>query len=254
MKIGIISGHPLPDLLPNSERIIIETSYGSIPVHVSKCENHDVFYINRHGESSSLPPHKVKYLANIEAFSVSHIDCVFSVGTVGSLNREIRPGDFVIPHDFIDMTKSRPLTFFENRRVHVDMSDPFCPSLRSLLIESCKTIDGLTIHEQGVYLTTEGPRLETVSEIKLFSSVADIVGMTLVPEVVLAREKGLCFASLCVVCNMAAGLQQVLPADEIIEIYSEKEPFVSAVLTKAIQSVEKRLHCSCNSSITKASL
>ena len=170
------------------------------------------------------------------------------------MNKDLQPGDFVIPHDFIDFTKSRPLTFFEDRRIHVDMTNPFCPSLRRLFIRSCKNICDNAIHEKGVYLTTEGPRLETTSEIKMFLNFADIVGMTLVPEIVLAREKGICYASICVVCNMATGLQNKLTANEILEIYNEKEPLILKIIQSTIESIKNKQDCNCKHDLIKATL
>jgi 5'-methylthioadenosine phosphorylase len=170
------------------------------------------------------------------------------------MKKAIRPGDLVIPHDFIDATKSRSQTFFDDRRVHVDMTEPFCSSLREVLLQSCEKIRDVTFHEKGVYLVTEGPRLETAAEIKLYSMAADIVGMTMVPEVVLAREKGMCFASVCLVCNMAAGLQNRLTADEIASVYKKKEPVISKVLQLTIGSLDEKQACHCPGDISKATL
>ena len=254
MKIGIISGHRIDGLIKNSEKLMVETSFGDITVEAAKMGGHNIFFINRHGKTSDLPPHKVNYLGNMQAFSSCHVECILAVGTVGSMNRNIKPGDFVIPNDFIDFTKSRQQTFFEDKRVHVDMTNPFCPSLRNSLIMSCKKIKDVNFHERGVYLTTEGPRLETVSEIKLFSTFADVVGMTSVPEVVLAREKGICYASLCVVCNMAAGFENRLTADEIAMIYKQKEPIVSKILQSTADSIDEKRNCNCKSDLFKATL
>lgn len=254
MKIGVISGHRISGLIKNSEKIIVETTFGDVPIELAKFGEHEIFFISRHGEKANIPPHNINHRANIQAFSVSHVENIFSVGTVGSMNKAIQPGDFVIPHDFIDFTKSRPLTFFEDSRIHVDMTDPFCPALRKLFVDSCKKIGGIVFHEKGAYLSTEGPRLETASEIKLFSNFADIVGMTLVPEIVLAREKGICYASLCVVCNMAAGLQNKLTADEISRIYTEKESVISNILQLTIDSIDVERDCNCKNDLSKATL
>jgi 5'-methylthioadenosine phosphorylase len=169
------------------------------------------------------------------------------------MKKQIQPGELVIPHDFLDMTKSRPTTFYDDLRVHVDMTDPFCPALRTSLLEGCKALR-TRFHDKGVYLATEGPRLETVAEIKFFSSGADVVGMTMVPEVVLAREKGICFAALCLVCNMAAGLQHRLPADDIAKVYTKQEPTIAQVLRHAIGSLDESSTCSCAADIAKATL
>ena len=254
MKIGILCGHQMPDLMKNPEKIRVDTNYGEIIMYASTRGSHELFFIQRHGEDSNLPPHRINHRGNIQAFASSHVSGIFSIGTVGSMKKTIQPGDLVLPHDFIDVTKSRTQTFFDDRRVHVDMTEPFCPSLRNALQNSCENIPDVTVHKRGVYLATEGPRLETVAEIKLYSTVADIVGMTIVPEVVLAREKGMCFASLCLVCNMAAGLQNRLTADEIASMYKQKEPVISKILLSTIQSLDENQSCHCPVDVSKATL
>jgi 5'-methylthioadenosine phosphorylase len=254
MKIGILCGHRMPDLVKNPEKIKVDTPYGDIALYVSTLGDHEIYFIQRHGESGNLPPHRVNHLGNIHALAVSHVCDVISIGTVGSMNKRIHPGDLVLPHDFIDATKSRPITFYDDQRVHVDMTEPFCSSLRKIVVQNCKNLKGVTVHDTAVYLVTEGPRLETAAEIQLYSSVADIVGMTLAPEVILAREKGMCFVSLCLVCNMAAGLQKRLPADEIIALYTKKEPVISEILNRTILSLDEKQSCSCPSDVSKATL
>ncbi len=245
MKIGILSGHNIHDLFDCSENITVDTSYGSVQFISGKVGGHQVFFVNRHGIKANLPPHKVNYQANIDAFHAAHVDCIISIGTVGSMNKQIVPGDFVIPHDFFDASKSRSLSFFDDSRVHVDMTDPFCPNLRTALIQSCEKTNEITVHKNGIYVSTEGPRLETVSEIRFFATIGEVVGMTLVPEVVLAREKGLCFASLCLVCNMAAGLQKTLSVDEIKHVFSEKESHLTQILMETISNLTPESNCEC---------
>ncbi len=254
MKIGLLCGHRIPDLLNTKETLTVETKYGSIPVEISSIGTHNVLFINRHGPSANLPPHKINYRGNIEALAVSHVDCILSVGTVGSLNKQMKPGDIVVPHDFIDFTTSRHSTFFDEKRVHVDMTNPYCPLIRKQLLTAAKKIHSLTVHDHGVYLATEGPRLETVSEIQFFSQFADVVGMTGVPEVILAREKGICYASLCLVSNMAAGLQNELPTDEIKKMYKQKQLHLSKILESTILHLEKKRKCHCAVDVSKATL
>ena len=254
MKIGVLCGHQMPRLMKKPERITVDTPYGDVVMLCSTIGDHDIFFIQRHGEQENIPPHLVNYRGIIHALSCCNVSSVFSIGTVGSMKSSIQPGDFVLPHDFIDITKSRKVTFYDQQRVHVDMSEPFCPSLRKLLMDSCAQMQDLTMHDNGVYLVTEGPRLETAAEIQFYSKVADIVGMTLAPEVILAREKGMCFASLCVVCNMAAGMQKHLPASEIALIYSKQEPILSQVVQQTIASLGKKQPCSCSENVSKASL
>lgn len=254
MKIGVISGHLIPGLLLRPEQVTVETPYGPVGLRVSKTKQHTVFFVNRHGGDGSLPPHRLNARATIAALAESHVQAVFSVGTVGSMKKTMAPGDFVVPHDFIDMTKSRPSTFFDDARVHVDMSDPFCPMVREALLAACRAERKAVVHAKAVCLVTEGPRLETAAEIQLFASHADIVGMTLAPEVVLAREKGLCYGSLCLVCNMAAGLQDRLTATEIHEIFRKHQPLLSSVLRRALEELPSVSTCSCARSLAQARL
>jgi 5'-methylthioadenosine phosphorylase len=253
MNIGILCGHLLPDLIKHPEKISVETPYGTVPVFISALGSHELFFIPRHGEESNLPPHKINYRGNIQALAASHVSSIFSVSTVGSMKKQIQPGELVIPDDFLDITKSRPVTFYDDTRVHVDMTAPFCPQLRTSLLESCKAVR-TRYHDKGVYLATEGPRLETAAEIAFFSDGADIVGMTLVPEVVLAREKGICFTALCLVCNMAAGLQHRLPADDIARVYTKQEPTIAQILRRTIESLDEHGSCHCATDIAKATL
>ena len=245
MKIGIICGYEINELTNNSEKIIVETIYGNVPIKFVKYKKNDIYFINRHGENKNIPPHKINYRANIQALKSCKIDNIISILTVGSMKKKIRAGDFVIPDDFIDFTKSRCLSYFDEDRIHIDMNNPFCPSLRKLLIESCEKIEKIKIHNKGIYITTEGPRLETASEIKYFSNYSDIVGMTLVPEISLAREKGICYVSICIVCNMAAGLQKELSIDEISNTFIERKPQLFNVIQNFLQNIENKNMCKC---------
>jgi 5'-methylthioadenosine phosphorylase len=159
----------------------------------------------------------------------------------------------VVPDDFFDMTHGRPVSFFDEKRCHVDMSIPFCPDLRKDIISVGKNLDDVVMHDKGVYVTTNGPRLETASEVRFFASIGDIVGMTLVPEVVLAREKGLCYASLCVVCNMGAGMQEHLDTREIKDIIEQRKPVLRQLLYEVIKK-DRNHSCSCKQGIEDSSL
>ncbi|EMR74085.1 purine nucleoside phosphorylase [Thermoplasmatales archaeon SCGC AB-539-N05] len=254
MKIGVIGSWKIKEAMGKSELVNIETPYDAVNVDVFRIGSHTVFFVQRHGSQSNLPPHKVNYMANIQAFANSHVECVIALNTVGSLKKTIKPGDFVVPHDFVDFTKSRNYTFYDDKRVHIDMSEPYCPMLRTLLVKSCTSIKNINLHEKAVYLAMEGPRLETPAEICMFSSFCDIVGMTGVPEVVLARERGICYASLCVVSNMAAGLQKTLRTDEIIDTYDKQEKNISKILLSTIEKITEKRDCICKEAIKKAIL
>ncbi len=244
MKVGIIGGTGLYHW-GDSEEIIITTPYGDVPVFHGIHKTTDLFFLSRHGKDHKVPPHMVNYRGNIKALEDCGIDYILSFCTVGSMREHITPGSFVIPRDFIDFTH-RKATFFDTQVVHVDMSRPFCPLLQKALQDVLQE-SGETFHF-GIYVATEGPRLETLSEINMFSRFGDIVGMTLIPEAILAREKGLCYAPLCLVSNMCAGLQESLPAREIIDIYETKKNTIQNLLLTIIDALPQKKTCSCNAS------
>lgn len=235
----------------NSENLSVETPYGPVNVETNKRKDNEIFYINRHGNNSKIPPHMIKYRANIQTFSSCHVDCILSIYSVGSMSKQIKKGDIVIPHDFIAFTRSRYSTFFYDSRIHVNLIDPFCPHLRKILIKKCSK-EGIYFHSEGVYLTTEGPRLETVSEVKIFSKFADIVGMTLATECILAREKAICFATICIVVNMAAGLQDNLHIEDMRKYFKKKESIIANIIVSTIDSTTDNYKCSYKNYIDEA--
>ncbi len=245
MRVGIICGHPIENLFKEQGQVDVDTPYGPVSLLIGTLGVHEILFINRHGKNANIPPQKISYRANIQALSSSHVDCVISIGTVGSMNTHISVGDFVIPHDFFDMTCCRDITFFDTKRVHIDMTNPFCPIIRKHLIATCNRKDSEHVREHGIYVATQGPRLESSAEIRFYATIGDIVGMTLVPEVVLAREKGLCFASLCVVCNMATGMQEKLPMEDIKQIYADKKLLVAEIIRDTIGLLSVQKHCEC---------
>lgn len=251
MRIGIISGHEITEIIGDLEELTVETRFGEVNLLIGNYRGRDIVFLNRH--QRDLPPHKINYLANIEALKLSKVDSIISFGTVGSLNPSIKPGCIVVPDDFIDFTKKRTYSFFDDSRIHVDMSNPFCPYIRKILIDCCQELD-LDFHSEGVYLATEGPRLETRAEIEFFSDHADIVGMTLVPEIILAREKEICYGAFCLVCNMAAGIQGSLSASEIRTFFNRKKKLISDIMKRAILKIKEDRDCICRYALKEARL
>jgi 5'-methylthioadenosine phosphorylase len=245
MNIGLICGYEIDQLNNDAERLIIETEYGNVSLKIKNLNNNQIYIINRHGENQNIPPHKINYRANIKAFNSCKINNIISIGTVGSLKTSIKIGDILIPNDFVDFTKSRYYTYYDNKRLHVDMNYPICPSIRELLNQSCKNISDITYHEKGVYLTTEGPRLETASEIKLFSNFADVVGMTFGQEIIFARELGLCYGAICIICNLGSGLQKNLHAVEMSKVFNKKKGLVFKIIKNAFENIKYKKKCNC---------
>ncbi len=199
------------------EKRPVATKYGDVTLFIYRNRDGLEFaFLPRHGEGHTCPPHRINYRANIMALKQAGVESIIAVASVGSLRAHIRPGEFVVLDQFIDFTKSRPSTFFDQGEVvHVDMTEPFCESLRRCVIAAKPA--GLKIHEKGTYVCAEGPRFETSAEIRAYSAMGgDVVGMTLVPEVVLARELGMCYVGIAVATNYAAGISKKVSHEEVL--------------------------------------
>ena len=219
-------------LLSDVEKIRVGTLYGlSPPISVGEISERLVAFLPRHGVHHSIPPHKVNYRANIYALHEIGVERIIATNAVGAINLDFRPGDLVVPHDLIDFTKLRKLTFYDEAPVtHIDLSQPYCPEIRVLLIETIKKHFART-WGRSVLVCTEGPRYETPAEIEMLRRLGcDIVGMTSFPEAVLARELEICYATVCFVSNMAAGIQQRLTAREVTKMAKQKMPLIRQIL------------------------
>ncbi|RLF12206.1 MAG: S-methyl-5'-thioadenosine phosphorylase [Thermoprotei archaeon] len=254
MKIGIIAGSGMEELADGAPRQKVKTTYGEAEVAYVSLQGIEVVLLPRHGFSHTVPPHRVNYRANIASLKKLGVERVIATAAVGSLNDEFKPGDLVVVNDFLDFTKSRPPSFHEGLKViHVDLTTPYCPEVRACLIEGCRK-SGVEVHDGGVYVCTEGPRFETPAEIRMFRRLGgDVVGMTGLPEAVLAREAGLCYASLCIVTNMAAGMQARITASEVVEVMRRVRPTVVKVLAEALHLIPDKRGCGCSQASLTAS-
>jgi 5'-methylthioadenosine phosphorylase len=253
--IGIIGGTGIydPDFLSESEKIRVETEYGDNEVILGKIGKEKAAFLSRHGSSHNIPPHKVDYRRNIASLKVSGAKRVISINSVGSLADSLPPGSVLIPHDFIDFTKDRAATFYDGEVVHVDMSEPYCKEIRKTLIE-CSRQFYPKVFENGVYVCTEGPRFETTSEIRMLRSLGgDVVGMVGFPEVTLAREAGLCYASICTIANYGCGIsKKPLTIEEVNSIVTENLWKMKKTLECAVGKISKFHKCKCPEYISVA--
>ena len=206
-------------------------------------------FLARHGTKHGTPPHKVNYRANIAALVKLGITRVVATAAVGSLNETMPPGAMVLLGQFLDFTKVREATFFDGDEagvVHTDFTEPYCPDLNGSL-QAAAHRAGLELLENGVYVTTEGPRFETPAEIKMFKMLgADLVGMTNVPEVVLAREAGLCYSTVALSTNYAAGISPtVLTHHEVLDVMAANVDKVRTLLMELIPHLAEEHNCNC---------
>lgn len=249
IKIGIIGGTGVydPSILEDIREEKVETRWGSAKVKIGKYKGKQIAFMARHGENHTVPPHLVNYRANIMALKQLGVKSIFATAAVGSLNKNMKPKDFVFVDQFLDFTKSRPQTFVEDGVVHLDMTDPYCPQLRKVLEESAKSL-GLSYHSKGTYVCTEGPRFETPAEVRMFAKLGgDLAGMTSVPEVVLAREAQMCYATIAMVTNFGAGISpNRLSHQEVLDIMGENAENLRKLIMHAIAILDEDRACICH--------
>ena len=233
--VGIIGGSGIYDIpwLEDAHEEIIDTEYGQAKTKIGYLEGHKAVFLARHGKSHTLMPSAVNYRANIKALFQLGVTDIFSTYAVGGIDPSMNPGDFGILSQFIDFTWGRAATFFdkEGEIVHCDMTEPYSPKLRSIIRRALEHA-GQKYFDNQVYICTQGPRFETPAEIKAFSAMgATVVGMTGVPEVALAKELGISFASIAVITNLAAGVSiNPLSHQEVLDMFHMKMKVLTEIL------------------------
>lgn len=252
MRTAIIGGTGVYSLGQAQERRV-ETEYGDVTLDMVKIGGEEIAFLARHGKGHSVPPHLINYRANIKALEQLGVKYVFATCAVGSCNEAFAPGDVVVIRDFLDFTKARPVTFFDggDRGVaHIAMDNPYCPNLRRAFSAAAQKV-GLEISGDGVYVCTEGPRFETRQEIKMFKHLGgDVVGMTNVPEVVLAKELGMCYAAVGIITNWCTGLGNDLAHHDIRGTMEPKKDLLTQAFISVFTEAElDQDHCNCNNSM-----
>lgn len=262
-RIAVIGGTGIcdPSLLANAREIVTDTPYGATKVYVGNWEDTEVTFLPRHGSTKAgekaqhhLPPHKINYQANIWALKELGIDRIIGTAATGSLNPKMKPGSFVLLTQFMDFTKSRQTTFYDEGTVyHLDMTEPYCPEIRKALLQSVQE-ESESCHPSATYVCTEGPRFETPAEIKAFKMLGgDLAGMTNVPEVVLAKELEMCYASIAIVTNMAAGItEEKLAATEVEDMMKIIMPKLTSILKKSLDKIPAVRNCLCKDALKEA--
>lgn len=238
--LAIIGGTGMGELpgFTLEQKRMLNTRYGEATLWQGRIGEVEFVFLPRHGEGHTLPPHRINYRANMLALKQYGVQRILATAAVGSLNPVMKPGDFVIVSDFIDFTRERPLTIFDRpgEVIHTDFTHAYCPDLRHLLEHVAETLQ-IPVHFSGTYLCADGPRYETPAEIRMFAQWgADIVGMTGVPEVVFAHELGMCYASVAIVTNWAAGISPSrLSHEEVVAMMRERRPVLLDWLSRVLQ-------------------
>ena len=248
VKIGIIGGSGLdnPDILKNSQEIKVDTKFGSptSTLKTGKIGNIEVVLIARHGRKHTIPPTQVNYRANIRALKDQGVTHIIATTACGSLKEEIGRGDLVILDQFIDFTKHRKVSYYEEfepgKMVHTPMSDPFCKNLRKSLIETCKEHE-LKHHEKGTVITIEGPRFSTRAESNIFRTWgADVINMSIAPECILANEAGIPYTAIAMSTDYDCWKTDEEPVtwEAILKIFKQNVEKVTTLLTTTIPKIK----------------
>ena len=236
--LAIIGGTGALDLFPVVEERTVETSWGEPSAAVARValERAEAWFLARHGRPHRIAPHRINYRANIDALKRLGVKHVIALNAVGGVDPSLDPGCLVVPDQLVDYTWGRAHTFSdddESPLVHVEFAQPFEGRVRKALLEAGESAS-VPVQNGGCMAVTQGPRLETAAEVaRLARDGCSVVGMTGMPETALARESGLDYASLCVVANAAAGLEQ-----EPITLEEIKR-----VLSAAMADVRRLLDC-----------
>jgi 5'-methylthioadenosine phosphorylase len=249
LKLGIIGGSGIADagFFKEVERKELDTPYGkpSAPFVIGRSAGIEVIFLPRHGIGHTIPPHKINYRANIWGMKELGVKILICPSAVGSLRMDYKPGEICITDQYIDFTKLRELTFFDGPKVeHTSLADPFCDGLRKMLAEICSDLS-IPFHDKGTYICIEGPRFSTRAESRMFKSFADVIGMTLVPEVQLAREAGICYTNLAMVTDYDVWAEKPVNMAEIIRTMHANVGKITSIIEEAAKRLPACGKCSC---------
>jgi 5'-methylthioadenosine phosphorylase len=251
-QVGIIGGTGFYSLLDATAQLDVGTPYGapSAPVSVGTLADRAVAFVPRHGIDHRFAPHAVPSRANVWALRSLGVRQVVSLTAVGSLRAEYGPGTLVLPDQIVDRTSGRPSTFVENGRgvVHVSFADPFCRYGREAARSGART-SGLDIVDTGTVVAINGPRFSTRAESREYQSMGHtIIGMTAMPEAVLARELALCYTTLALVTDQDAGVEAGtgVTMAEVLEQFAANVPLLQSWLIGTVAELPaKQGDCDC---------
>ncbi|MBR9678706.1 MAG: S-methyl-5'-thioadenosine phosphorylase [Nanoarchaeota archaeon] len=250
MKIGIIGGSGFYDLdiFEEIEEKEIYTPYGkpSSQITVGKIKSVEVVFIARHGKEHVIPPTQINNRANLWALKKEGVTHILATTACGSLREKIGRGDLVILDQFIDFTRLRKISFYEefekNKPIHSSSAEPFSNELRKTLIDSAKEL-GLKYHEKGTVITIEGNRFSTKAESHMFKTWgADVINMSTAPECSLANELGIPYSAVAMSTDYDCWKEDEKPVsiEEIVKVFNENSEKVKKLLTKTIQKIGEK--------------
>jgi 5'-methylthioadenosine phosphorylase len=247
--IGIIGGTGIYDakMFENSKFVSVETPYGNPSDRIRICEykGRKIALLPRHGAKHTIPPHKINFRANIFGMKKLGVERIIGTAAVGSLKKEYGRGDVVFPDQIIDLGKDVS-TYYDGPEVcHIAFADPFCNEMREKLIEAAKSL-GIKFHEKGTYLRVSGPRFSTRAESRMFRKFGDIIGMTCIPEAVLSRELGMCYAVIATVTDYDVWADKAVNAEVVVKTMRENANKTERIIENVLQKIPEKRKCECS--------
>ncbi len=257
--IGIFGGSGFYELLDEAEEVRVETPFGapSDCLMVGKLAGKRVAFLPRHGKKHDIPPHKINYRANIWAMKSLGVSRIISPCAAGSLQKHVKPGEFVICDQFVNKTWGREDTFFDGPiTTHVSPAEPYCPELRTIAVASAKESQ-IPVHDKGTILVIQGPRFSTKAESKFYTSLGwEVINMTQYPEVYLAKEMEMCTVNISLITDYDAGLvEDVEPVShsEVIKVFTENNEKLKKLLYSMVKNIPvERKNCTCSCTLEHA--
>jgi 5'-methylthioadenosine phosphorylase len=253
-KIGLIGGTGFYNFFEGkTKEILIKTEFGlpSDKITIGNLFGKEIAFLPRHGKKHQLPPHKIPYLANIFAMKELGVERIIAPAAVGSLKKDIKPGDFVICDQFIDKTKKRKDTFFDGPQVaHIEMAYPYCKEMREIAVSQSKKLK-LSFHPKGTVVIIEGPRFSTLAESLYFSEAGgEVINMTQYPEVVLASELGICYLNISLVTDYDAGIYaegktKPVSIGEVMVNFRKNTDKLKKLVSEIIKNMPEKRKCDC---------
>lgn len=257
--IGIIGGSGLYSMagLTNPREIKVRTPFGepSEAIVLGTLEGKRVAFLARHGRGHRILPSEINYRANIYAMKLLGVDRIISVSAVGSMQEELRPGEFLVPDQFVDRTYRRVATFFGDGVVaHVSFAHPTCAQVSAALADASVHC-GVKVHRRGTYICMEGPQFSTLAEANMHRQLHfDVIGMTNATEAKLAREAELCYSSISMITDYDCWHpeHESVTASQIIAILNQNAENAQRVLREAVRALPGERTCKCGSALKHA--
>ena len=253
-SLGVLGGSGFYRLLDDVEEHGVDTPFGpaSAPVTVGRLHGRAVAFLPRHGAGHEHPPHRINYRANLWALHALGVRRVLGPCAAGSLQPHVHPGDFVVCDQFVDRTWGRAATFFDGPAVnHVAFADPYCPELRAALLGAARSCEVRAL-DRGTVVVVQGPRVSTRAESSWHRAQGwDVVNMTQCPEAVLARELGMCYATVALVTDYDTGIDEVDGAEPVSQeavfgFFEQNLGRLRQVLLAAVEGIGTQADAGCD--------